>query len=233
VLMLTLDVPVRTTRAREVAAGIAYPFRPDLRMLVGIASSPGYAWSLLKHGQPRFANLKPYVGGSAGVNEVAKFLQNESRGAFTWEEVARYRDRWRRTLVVKGILHPDDAERALSIGVDGILVSNHGGRQVEALPPAIDALPAIVAAVGGRTTILMDSGIRSGLDIVRALALGAEAAFAGKAFLWGLGALGSEGPGHVIALMIDEMRAALGQIGARTIADARSVVIRHPGALRF
>jgi (S)-mandelate dehydrogenase len=233
VLMLTLDVPVRTTRSREVAAGIAYPFRPDLRMVVGIASSPGYALSLLKHGQPRFANLKPYVGGGAGVNETARFLQNQSRGAFTWEEVARYRDRWRRPLVLKGILHPQDAERALSIGVDGILVSNHGGRQIEALPPAIDALPAVAAAVGGRTTLLMDSGIRSGLDVVRALALGAEAAFAGKAFLWGLGALGAEGPGHVIALMIDEMRAALGQIGARSLAEARSVVIRHPGALRF
>jgi (S)-mandelate dehydrogenase len=233
VLMLTLDVPVRTTRSREVAAGIAYPFRPDLRMVLGIASSPGYLVSLLKHGQPRFANLKPYVGGRASVNETANFLQNQSRGAFTWEEVARYRDRWRRPLVVKGILHPQDAERAVALGVDGIVVSNHGGRQIEGLPPAIDALPAVVAAVGSRATVLMDSGIRSGLDVVRALALGAEAAFAGKAFLWGLGALGSAGPGHVIALMIDEMRAALGQIGARSLSEARSVVIRHPGALRF
>jgi (S)-mandelate dehydrogenase len=233
VLMLTLDVPVRTTRSREVTAGIAYPFRPNLRMLLGIATSPGYAVSLLKHGQPRFANLRPYVGGSAGVNEMAGFLQNQQRGAFTWEEVARFRERWRRPLVVKGILHPQDAERAVSIGVDGIVVSNHGGRQIEALPPAIDALPAVVAAVGDRATILMDSGIRSGLDVVRALALGAEAAFAGKAFLWGLGALGPDGPGHVIALMVDEMRAALGQIGARSLAEARSVVIRHPGALRF
>jgi (S)-mandelate dehydrogenase len=232
VLVLTLDVPVRTTRSREVAAGIAYPFRPDLRMIAGIASSPGYLLSLIRNGQPRFANLRPYVGGSASVNEMARFLQNETRGAFTWEEVARFRDRWRRPLVVKGVLHPQDAERAVSLGVDGILVSNHGGRQIEALPPAIDVLPAVVAAVGGRATVLMDSGIRSGVDVVRALALGAETAFAGKAFLWGLGALGEGGPGHVIALMIDEMRAALGQIGARSVAEARSVMIRHPGALR-
>lgn len=233
VLVLTLDVPVRTTRAREVAAGIAYPFRPDLRMVLGIATSPGYLLSLLRNGQPRFANLRSYVGGSASVNDMARFLQNETRGAFTWEEVARFRDRWRRPLVVKGVLHPQDAERAVSLGIDGIVVSNHGGRQIDALPPAIDALPAVVAAAGGRATILMDSGIRSGVDVIRAVALGAEAAFAGKAFLWGLGALGWEGPGHVIALMIDEMRAALGQIGARSLAEARSVRIRHPAALQF
>ena len=139
----------------------------------------------------------------------------------------------KRPLVVKGILHPADAEKALSLGVDGIVVSNHGGRQVEALPAAIDALPAIAAAVGGRATVLMDSGVRSGQDVVRAVALGADAAFAGKAFLWGLGALGAQGPGHVIDLMIDEMKSAFGQIGARRPAQARSIVIRHPGALRF
>jgi (S)-mandelate dehydrogenase len=160
-------------------------------------------------------------------------VRREMGGAFTWDEVARYRERWKRPLVVKGILHPADAEKALALGVDGIVVSNHGGRQVEALPAAIDALPAIAAAVGGRAAVLMDSGIRAGQDVVRAVALGADAAFAGKAFLWGLGALGEQGPGHVIDLMIDEIKSAFGQIGARRPADARSVVIRHPGALRF
>jgi L-lactate dehydrogenase (cytochrome) len=154
-------------------------------------------------------------------------------GAFTWDEVARYRDRWKRPLVVKGILHPADAEKALSLGVDGVIVSNHGGRQIEALPAPIDALPAIASAVGKRTRIMMDSGIRSGTDVVRAVALGADATFAGKAFLWGLGALGPDGPGHVIDLIIDETRSALGQIGARTLEEARSVVIRHPGAYDF
>ena len=92
------------------------------------------------------------------MNEVAEFVRREMGGAFTWDEVARYRERWKRPLVVKGILHPADAEKALALGVDGIVVSNHGGRQVEALPAAIDALPAIAAAVGGRATVLMDSG---------------------------------------------------------------------------
>jgi L-lactate dehydrogenase (cytochrome) len=233
VLMLTVDVPVRTTRPREVAVGITSPFRPDLRMLAGILASPGYLKSLWVHGQPRFGNLKPYAADTADVNEVAAFVRREMGGAFTWDEVARYRERWKRPLVVKGILHPADAEKCVALGVDGIVVSNHGGRQVEGLPAPIDALPAIARAVSGRATVLLDSGIRSGLDVVRAIALGADAAFAGKAFLWGLGALGPEGPTHVIDLMIDEMTSAFGQIGALRPEQARSALIRHPGALQF
>jgi len=233
VLVLTADVPVRTTRPREVVAGITSPFQPDLRMFAAILRSPGYLQSLWKHGQPRFGNLKPYAGDTADVNEVAAFVRREMAGAFTWEEIGRYRERWKAPLVVKGLLHPADAERCVSLGVDGIIVSNHGGRQVEGLPTSVDVLPAIARAVGGRATVMVDSGIRSGLDVVRAVALGADAAFAGKAFLWGLGALGAEGPLHVIDLMIDEMKAAFGQIGARRPTQARSVVIRHPGALHF
>jgi (S)-mandelate dehydrogenase len=233
VLVLTVDVPVRTTRPREVAVGITSPFRPDLPMLAAILSSPGYLRSLWRHGQPRFGNLKPYAGDSADVNQVAAFVRREMGGAFTWDEVARYRERWKGPLVVKGILHPADAETCVSLGVDGLIVSNHGGRQIEALPAAIDVLPAIARAVGGRSTVMLDSGVRSGLDVVRALVLGAEAAFAGKAFLWGLGALGAEGPPHVIDLMIDEMKAALGQIGALRPAQARASTARHPGALHF
>ena len=233
VLVLTADVPVRTTRPREVVAGITSPFEPDLRMLAAIVSSPAYLKSLWKHGQPRFGNLKPYAGDTADVNEIAAFVRREMAGAFTWEEIGRYRERWKAPLVVKGILHPADAERCMSLGVDGIIVSNHGGRQVEGLPAAADVLPAIARAVGGWTTVMVDSGIRSGLDVVRAVALGADAAFAGKAFLWGLGALGAEGPLHVVDLMIDEMKAAFGQIGASRPAQARSVTIRHPGALQF
>src|SRR5262249_696105 len=134
VLVLTADVPVRTTRPREVAAGITSPFRPDLRMLAGILTSPGYLRSLWKHGQPRFGNRKRYTGDTGDVDEVAAFVRREMGGAFTWDEVARYRERWKGPLVVKGILHPADAERCVSLGVDGIVVSNHGGRQVEALP---------------------------------------------------------------------------------------------------
>jgi len=112
-------------------------------------------------------------------------------------------------------------------------VSNHGGRQIEALVPTIDALPAIAAAVGKKATILLDSGIRSGQDVMRSLALGADAAFVGKSFLWALGALGDDGPGQLIDLYIDELRASLGQIGAQNPAEARLAKVLHPGAIRF
>src|SRR5262245_26774499 len=234
VFVMTVDVPVRTTRPREVVVGLGGgKFSPDLRMIIDMLRSPGWLMALAKHGHPRFANLKPYAGENAGTNEVMTFTRNEIGGAFTWDEIARFRDRWKRPLVLKGIMHPADAARAASLGIDGIWVSNHGGRQIEALPASIDVLPAVAAEVRGRATLILDSGVRSGTDVVRALALGASAAFAGKAFLWGLGALGADGPRHVIDLLIDETRAALGQIGAQSPDAAKSVVVRHPGALAF
>ena len=234
VLVLTIDVPVRTTRPREVAVGLGGgPLHPDLRMLVDMLASPAWLMALLRSGQPKFANIKSYAGTSASSNDVIRFARNEIGGAFTWDEIARFRDRWKGPLALKGILHPLDAARAVVMGVDGIWISNHGGRQIEALPPPIDVLPAIAAEVGGRATIIMDSGIRSGLDVIRAVALGAQAAFAGKAFLWSLGALGAAGPGQAIELLIAEARAALGQIGAHSLAQARSVAVRHPGAFAF
>jgi L-lactate dehydrogenase (cytochrome) len=233
-LVLTLDVPVRTTRAREVAVGLGGSgFHPDLAMLMQMVRSPRWTMALWKNGIPRFATLRQYVGADVSMNNVIAFARKEMGGAFTWDEVAQYRDRWKRTLIVKGVLHPEDAEKAVSLGVDGMFVSNHGGRQIEALPGPIDALPAIVRQVGKRATVLYDSGIRSGTDVVRAYALGAAAAFAGKAFLWGLGALGEEGPSHVIELLIEETRAAFGQLGAHAPEEARSVMIRHNGALSF
>ena len=225
--MLTLDVPVRTTRAREVVVGLGgSAFHPDVAMLMQMARSPRWSLALWRNGIPRFANLRNYAGANASINEVIAFARRELGGAFTWEEVAKYRDRWKKTLIVKGILHPQDAEKAVSLGVDGLFVSNHGGRQIEALPAPIDALPAIVEQVGKRATVMMDSGIRSGTDVVRAYALGAAAAFAGKAFLWGLGALGEEGPSHVIDLFIEETQSALGQLGAQ--AAGRGALGRDP-----
>jgi (S)-mandelate dehydrogenase len=232
-LVLTLDVPVRTTRAREVVVGLSGAFHPDFKMMLQMAMAPAWSMALRKNGIPRFSNLRAYVGENASINDMVEFARREMGGAFTWEEVARYRELWKGTLIVKGILHPQDAEKAVALGADGLFVSNHGGRQIDALPAPIDALPAIVRQVGKRATVMMDSGVRSGTDVVRAYALGADAAFAGKAFLWGLGALGEEGPGHVIDILIEETQAALGQLGAHTPAEARSVVIRHNGALQF
>ena len=232
VLMLTMDTPIRTTRPREVQSGITSPFKPDLRMMASILASPGWLAAMRKYGVPRLASFKRYAP-NANVTEMAEFVRKESFGAFTWDEVAMYRDRWKRPLLVKGFMHPRDAERAIAIGCDGIVVSNHGGRQIDALPAPIDALPAVAAKVGSRATVLMDSGVRSGTDVVRAVALGADAAFVGKGFMWSLGALGEQGPLHAMDLLMEETKAALGQIGARSVHEARAVEIRHPGACTF
>jgi L-lactate dehydrogenase (cytochrome) len=233
VMALTLDVPVRTTRSRETYAGLGGEFRPTLRMLYEMTIRPKWLLALLRNGYPRFATIRSYVGKNAGTNDVIKFARREMGGAFSWEEVARYRDRWKGPMVVKGILHPADAEKAVSLGMDGIWMSNHGGRQIEALMPPIDCLPAVAAAVGRKATVVLDSGIRSGQDVMRALALGAEAAFAGKSFLWAVAALGDDGPAQLIDLYIDELRASLGQIGAHSPAEARQAKILHPGAVSF
>jgi (S)-mandelate dehydrogenase len=232
-LALTVDVPVRTTRSRETYAGLGGEFRPTARMLYEMTTRPHWLRALLRHGYPRFATLRQYVGENPSTNDVIRFARSEMGGAFSWDEIARYRDKWKGPLLIKGILHPADAEKAVSLGIDGIWVSNHGGRQIEALVPSIDALPAIVAAVGNRATIVLDSGVRSGQDVMRAVALGANAAFAGKSFLWAVGALGDEGPDQLIDLYIDELRASLGQIGALSVADARNTKVLHPGAIKF
>lgn len=233
VLALTLDVPVRTTRSRETYAGLAGEFRPNLRMLYEMTIRPKWLIALLRNGYPRFATIRSYVGPRAGTNDVIKFARSEMGGAFSWEEVARYRDRWKGPMAVKGIMHPQDAEKAVALGVDGIWVSNHGGRQIEALAPSIDCLPGIVKAVGKKSTVLFDSGIRSGQDVMRALALGAQAGFAGKSFLWAVAALGDDGPAQLIDLYIDELRSSLGQIGALSPVEARKAKIVHPGKIEF
>lgn len=233
VLVLTLDVPARSKRPRELRHGLIVPFRPSAYTIYDIVTSPAWLWALLRHGQPTFANLARYSGQNPTRNEVAGFTQREVRGAFSWDEVARYRERWHGPLVVKGILHPQDAGKALSLGVDGIQVSNHGGRQLEAAPASIDVLPAIAAATGGKATILFDGGIRSGLDVVRALALGAHASLAGRAFLYGVGAIGDAGADYVTELLVEEIRVAFRQLGMATAADARTLVVRHRGAMSF
>jgi isopentenyl diphosphate isomerase/L-lactate dehydrogenase-like FMN-dependent dehydrogenase len=232
VLMLTIDTPIRTTRTREVKSGIVTPFRLTTRLKLDALTSPHWTRAFLRTGVPRFVNLVPYMGADTGIEAAAAFQQREGGGAFTWEEVARYRDKWKKPLLVKGVLHPEDAEKAVALGLDGIVVSNHGGRQIEALPGPIDMVPAIAAAVGKRATILYDSGVRSGVDVARAIALGADACLAGKAFLWSLGALGEKGPAHMINIFTDELRATLGQLGCPTVGDLRDVPVRHPGAYR-
>lgn len=226
-LVLTWDTPVRTTRPREVKAGITNPFRLNMRLKMDAMSSPPWLMSMVRNGIPRFVSIKPYMGGASSLEEAAKFMRTEGGGAFTWEEVKRYRDVFKGRLLVKGILHPEDAKRAVEIGLDGLFVSNHGGRQIEALPASIDAVPAIAKEVGKKATIVLDSGVRTGIDAARALAVGADAAFAGKAFLWSLGALGERGPKHMIDVLKAELSSTLGQLGCLSVGELSKVPRRH------
>jgi (S)-mandelate dehydrogenase len=229
-LMLTWDSPVRTTRPREVKSGIMAPFKLTNRLRLDAMTSPHWLFSMMRNGIPRFVSLQPYMNGKTSIEDSTKFIRAEGGGAFTWDEIARYRDAWKGPLLLKGVLHPADAERAVAAGIDGLVVTNHGGRQIDALPASIDALPAIAAQVGGKAEIIVDSGVRSGVDVARAIALGANAGFAGKAFLWSLGALGADGPGHMIDLFKDDLSATLGQLGCYNVDELRSVKVRHLGA---
>ena len=232
-LVLTFDTPARTTRPRESKSGIPHPFRLTWKMRLDAMSSPAWLSALAANGIPRFVSLNPYMGDNLSLEESTAFIRREQGGAFTWDELKLYRDTWKGKLVLKGVLHPEDAKRAAALGIDCIMVSNHGGRQIEALPAAIDCLPAVVEAVAGKASVIMDSGVRSGVDAARAVALGAEAAFAGKSFMWSLGALGPDGPGHLIDLYTDDVRATLGQTGCNTVAELPTVERRHPGAYKF
>ena len=230
VLVLTIDTPTRTTRPREVKSGIMSPFKLTMRLRMDAVRSPHWMRSLRRNGTPRFTSLAPYMEPGMSIAESAAFIRRESGGAFTWDEIGLYRDKWKGPLVLKGIMHPDDAERAVELGLDGLFVTNHGGRQIDALPAPIDVLPAIADRVGDRTTLIYDSGVRSGVDAARAVALGADAAFAGKSFLWSLGALGEKGPAHLIDIYIDDISATLGQLGCRNVDELRDIAVRHPGA---
>ncbi|KQZ00836.1 hypothetical protein ASD45_08185 [Pseudolabrys sp. Root1462] len=232
VLTLTVDTPVRTIRSRETYAGLGGEFNPNARMIAEMLMRPRWLAALLRNGYPRFASLQQYSG-KTRTNDIIRFARSEMGGAFLWDEIARYRDAWKGPMTLKGILHPQDAEKALALGIDGIWVSNHGGRQIEALAPTIDVLPAITKVVGNKATILFDSGVRSGQDVMRALALGAQAAFAGKSFLWAIGALGEDGPAQLIDLYMNDLRASLGQIGAQSPAEARLATVVHRTRIDF
>ena len=222
-LMLTIDCAARPKRPRDLRNGLVPPFRLGPRMALQAAGAPAWLMALARHGIPRFENLVPYIkDGRPNAWRTAALAVREVTGTFHWEDIARIRECWPRALVVKGLMHPDDAEKAVALGVDGICVSNHGARMFDPAPATVDILPAIAAAIGGRATVLMDSGVRSGVDVVRARALGAKAVFAGRAFLFAAAALGSAGGRHMANTFADEIRNALSFLGAFGIDDVTS-----------
>jgi (S)-mandelate dehydrogenase len=233
VLVPTIDSAGKSKRPRDIRNGVRVPFKIGPKTFFQVATSPAWAMALKKTGMLRTENIVPYTQGLATRDSTAETMQVKARGSHTFDELARLRDRWKRAFVVKGVLHPEDAERLVSLGVDGLIVSNHGGRHFDGAPASVDMLPAIVAVAGKRATVMIDSGIRSGLDILRTLALGASASFIGRPFLYGLGALGEPGARFVMDMFADELRTEMKHVGIQSVAGAREITVRHPGAWRI
>lgn len=225
-LVLTLDTPMRQKRLRDLGNGLTVPFRPTWRTVCDVARAPAWAFSTLRHRQPRFANFVPYVKGSRRPADVAGYVDRHMVGAVTWELVERIRDRWQGPLVLKGIQHPDDAEHAVKLCVDGIIISNHGGRQFDAAPAAIDMVRAMKRRVAGRAAIMLDGSVHSGLDILKALVCGADFTFAGRPFLAATAALGAKGPAHLAKMFEAELKGVMAQAGVTEIADCPSLSCR-------
>lgn len=209
-LMVTADVPAAGKRDRDIRNQLAVPFRFTPEVVLQCAANPRWALNSLKHGTPNVANYADLLQSATSYADVQKTLITPG---FTWEDLKRLRARWKGRLLVKGILHAKDAKICAELGCDGIVVSNHGGRQVAFGPPTIDVLPAIAKAVAGRMTIILDSGIRRGADVLRAKALGADFTFAGRAFAYGVGAGGEAGAQRAFDILHLELVRALGQLG--------------------
>jgi L-lactate dehydrogenase (cytochrome) len=219
-LMLTADLTVQGQRHREIKNGLAVPPKVTLRNLFDIASKPRWAWNVLRAPSRSFGNLEGRIGGADSLTTLAQWIANQFDPTLSWQDLAWIRELWPGKLIVKGIMDAEDARLAAEHGVDAIVVSNHGGRQLDGAPATIDVLPQIVDAVGGRIEVLFDSGITSGQDLLKALALGARAGLIGKAFLYGLGAKGEAGVTQAIEIIRRELSVTMALTGQR---DARSI----------
>lgn len=219
VLLITVDVPGRTRRQRDIRNGLAVPPRRHWRTYLQGAMRPRWALETMRTGMPRFKTLTRYED-DGGNETTAQFLGRLLGGHNPPERLRRFRELWPGKLVIKGILSVEDARTAKEIGADGIVVSNHGARQLDAAPTAVDVLPAIRQAVGGSMAILVDGGVRTGLDIARYLAIGADFVLMGRPMVYSVAAMGPRGPQHALEILRQEFATTLAQIGC---ADPREL----------
>lgn len=222
VLVVTVDVPQPGKRDRDIQNQLQLPFRPTPRQILDLAMHPKWSISNLINGVPRLEN---FINESSMDGKTMSLSENQKRmisNDFVWDDLKRLRDKWKGKLLVKGLMHAKDAVLALEAGCDGIIVSNHGGRQVDYAPSTISALPAIVKAISGKIPILLDSGVRRGGHIACAKALGADFVFAGRAFAYGASAGGEAGVHKAFEILKSELSNTLGQIGQPNFNDVSS-----------
>lgn len=220
VLVFTVDLPVTGTRYRDFHSGLTgvTSTAGKLRIAGQALRHPGWAWDVALHGQPlSLGNLTDAVGKGAVFGDFLAWITRNMDASVTWADIAWVRANWPGKLLIKGILTPEDAREAQAAGADGIIVSNHGGRQLDGVPSTARALPRIADAVGGQMTVLADGGIRSGLDIVRMLALGAQGVLLGRAWVYALGAQGQAGVERMLDLLAAEMRVAMALTGCTAV----------------
>jgi len=223
VLLLTVDLPIAGARYRDLRSGMSGPVGMKgacMRAWQG-ATHPRWLWDVRLRGGPhRFGNIPPEVIGEGGLGAFAGWIKNNFDPTVTWKDLEWVRSHWDGPIVIKGLLDPADARAALAAGADGIVVSNHGGRQLDGVLSGIAALPAILDEVGGRVPVLMDGGIRSGLDVLRVLATGAQGCLVGKAWAYALGAGGEQGVSEMLSTFKAELEVAMSLTGCADLSKA-------------
>ncbi len=232
VLVFTVDMPVPGPRYRDYRSGLAGAPRlaGALRRVWQAMLRPRWAWDVGVMGRPHhLGNVAPLLGKNTGLEDFFAWMRDNFDPTVTWRDLDFVREHWDGPIILKGIMDADDARKAAAMEVDGIVVSNHGGRQLDGVPSTASALPVIADAVGDRLTVLADGGVRSGLDVVRMLALGAKGVLLGRSWVYALGACGEAGVSHVLQLIQDEMRVAMALTGNRSIASIdRQALVETP-----
>jgi L-lactate dehydrogenase (cytochrome) len=219
-LMLTADLQIQGQRHRDIKNGLTVPPKLTLANLLDIACKPRWAMGMLKTPHRNFGNLAGSIpGGGKGLTTLSQWIASQFDPTLSWNDVAWVRSLWPGKLIVKGILDAEDARLAVDAGADAVVVSNHGGRQLDGAPSSIAALPYVVDAIGDHCEVWLDSGVRSGQDVVKAMALGARATMIGKAFLYGLGAMGGPGVTAALELIRKELDVSMALTGTRDVHD--------------
>ncbi|MBY0537676.1 MAG: alpha-hydroxy-acid oxidizing protein [Chitinophagaceae bacterium] len=226
VLVLLCDVPSFGFRPRDIRNGLAMPPKMTLKNILQIMGKPNWAIKTLIHGTPNFATLKPYMPKGLNMSQLGQFMNKTFSGRLNAEKIAPIRDMWKGKIVLKGVATEQDTEMAIKLGLDGIIVSNHGGRQVDAGQSAIKSMEPIVNNYKNKIKIMMDSGVRSGPDIARTLASGAEFTFLGRTFMYGVAALGNEGGNHAIGMLKTQLKQVMEQVCCKSTGELGKHLIK-------